>query len=197
MVALPGGHLPDKPAPDVTELLVAWSAGDQAALDRLVPMVYAELRRIAHRHMRGERKDHQLQTTALVHEAYMRLADVNGVQWKNRTHFYAVAAQIMRRVLVDAARERNARKRGADPPHVALDADVLQAPERGKDLVALDEALNRFAAIDPRRARIVELRYFGGLTVEETADVVGASAETVMRDWKVAKLWLLRELLRS
>jgi RNA polymerase sigma-70 factor, ECF subfamily len=181
-------------APDLTELLTAWSGGDQGALERLMPLVYADLHRVAHRYMREERKDHSLQTTALVHEAYLRLVDVRRVRWQNRTHFFAVAAQAMRRILVDAARERNAQKRGADPSHVALDADALAAPDRGDDLVALDDVLTRFAALDPRKARVVELRYFGGLTVEETAEVIGMSAETVARDWKMAKLWLLREL---
>jgi len=179
---------------DVTALLVAWCGGDRTALDQLMPIVYSELRGIAHRYMSTERTDHPLQTTALVHEAYMRLVDISRLRWQDRAHFYAVAAQTMRRILVDAARERNTQRRGADPSHVVLDADALQAPERGEDLVALDEALTRLAAFDPRKARVVELRYFGGLTVEETAEVVGASAVTVMRDWRMAKLWLLRQL---
>ncbi len=183
-----------RPETDVTGLLVAWCGGDRAALDQLVPLVYAELRRIAHRYMRTERTDHPLQTTALVHEAYMRLVDIRRLRWQDRAHFYAVAAQTMRRILVDAARERNTQRRGADPSHVVLDADALQAPERGEDLVALDEALTRLAAFDARKARVVELRYFGGLTAEETAEVVGVSAVTVMRDWRMAKLWLLRQL---
>lgn len=187
-------HNGGPPETDVTGLLVAWCGGDRAALDQLMPLVYAELRGIAHRYMRKERTDHPLQTTALVHEAYMRLVDISRLRWQDRAHFYAVAAQTMRRILVDAARERDAQRRGADPSHVTLDADALQAPERGENLVALDEALTRLAAFDPRKARVVELRYFGGLTVEETAEVVGVSVVTVMRDWRMAKLWLLRQL---
>jgi RNA polymerase sigma factor (TIGR02999 family) len=182
------------PETDVTGLLVAWCGGDRAALDQLMPLVYAELRGIAHRYMSTERADHPLQTTALVHEAYMRLVDISRLRWQDRAHFYAVAAQTMRRILVDAARKRDAQRRGADPSHVVLDADALQAPQRGEDLVGLDEALTRLAAFDPRKARVVELRYFGGLTAEETAEVVGVSAVTVMRDWRMAKLWLLRQL---
>jgi RNA polymerase sigma-70 factor (ECF subfamily) len=182
------------PSPDVTDLLVAWCGGDQAALDRLMPFVYDELHGIAHRHMRSERPDHPLQTTALVHEAYIRLVDATRVRWQNRAHFFAVSAQIMRRLLVDAARDRNRKKRGANPLHVVLDLDHLKAPERGVDLIALDEALIRLKTLDPRKERVVELRYFGGLSVDETAEVLGVSAETVMRDWRMVKLWLLREL---
>jgi RNA polymerase sigma factor (TIGR02999 family) len=188
--------VPDRPAADVTDLLIAWSSGDQAALDRLMPIVYVELRKVAHHCMRGERPDHTLQTTALVHEAYLRLVDVSRIQWQNRAQFFAVAARTMRRILVDAARERNALKRGLDPSQVALDADSLQAPQRGEDVAALDDALTRFAAVDPRKAHVVELRYFGGLTIDETGEVLGISRETVIRDWRMAKLWLLRELQR-
>ena len=179
---------------DVTGLLVAWRGGDGAALDRLVPLVYAELRHLAHRYMRDERPNHPLQTTALVHEAYLRLIDVNRIDWQSRNHFLAVSAQMMRRVLVEAARWRNADRRGGDASHVALDAALVPAAERGADLLALDEALARLATLAPRKGRVVELRYFGGLTVEETANVLGVSAETVKRDWRVAKLWLRREL---
>lgn len=192
---MPESHEPGAPRePDVTELLVAWCDGDQAALDRLMPLVYAELRRVAHRSMRGERADHLLQTTALVNEAYLRLVDVSRLRWQNRAHFFAVSAQLMRRILVDAARERNALKRGGDLLHVEIDADSMQAPERREDLVALDDALTRLATFDARKARIVELRYFGGLTAGETAEVLDISKVTVARDWKVAKLWLVREL---
>jgi RNA polymerase sigma factor (TIGR02999 family) len=178
----------------VTELLTAWAEGNQAALDRLIPIVYVELRRIAHQHVRHERGPGALQTTALVHEAYVRLVDAKGLRCQNRGHFFAVAAQVMRRILVDAARERLAEKRGAGWERAALDADSIQSPQRSPDLLALDDALTRLAKIDPRRARIVELRYFGGLTAAEAAEVVGVSEATVLRDWKVAKLWLLQEL---
>lgn len=182
------------PATDVTALLVAWCGGDESALRTLMPLVYAELHRAAHRYMRGERRGHQLQTTALIHETYMRLVDIKRLHWRNRTHFFAMAAQTMRRILVDAARERNTIRRGEDPRPVAFNGDALAAPQRGEDLVALDEALTRLATVDPRKARVVELRYFGGLTVEETAEVIGVSVETVFRDWRIARLWLLQAL---
>lgn len=182
------------PGPDVTGLLQAWCDGDRAAFDRLAPLVYAELHRIAHGYMRGERRAHAFQTTALVHDAWLRLVDVHRVPWQNRAHFFAVSAQMMRRILVDAARQRGARKRGASVVHVAFDEAVVAAPDRGVDVVAVDEALTAFAAIDPRRAKVVELRFFGGLSVEETAHVLQISPDTVTRDWKTAKLWLLREL---
>jgi len=179
---------------DVTSLLVAWSEGDEAALGLLVPRVYAELHRLAHHQMRGERAGRTLQTTALVNEAYLRLVDTRRVRWESRAHFLAVAAQAMRRVLVDAARARRARKRGGAEPPVSLDEALLAAPERSAALVALDEALTALAQVDPRKSQVVELRYFAGLSVAETAAVLGVSAETVQRDWKVAKAWLLREL---
>lgn len=182
---------------DVTGLLMAWRDGDRVALDQLVPLVYAELRHVAHCHMRGERPGHLLQTTALVNEAYLRLVDITRVQWQSRTHFFAVAAQMMRRVLVDAARERGAHKRGGDLRLVPLDEARTLAQERSLDLVALDEALESLSRIDPRKARVIELRYFGGLSVDEAAEVIGVSGDTVMRDWKMAKLWLLRELRRT
>jgi RNA polymerase sigma factor (TIGR02999 family) len=178
----------------VTGLLVAWCDGDQAAFGRLAPLVYAELRRVAHRHMRGERPDHILQTTALVHEAWVRLVDVTRVRWQNRAHFFAVSAQMMRRILVESARRRDARKRGGAVSHVVFDDANVAAPRPPVDVVALDEALTTLAETDPRKARVVELRFFGGLTVEETAEVLGVSPETVMRDWKMAKLRLLRAL---
>ena len=182
------------PAPDVTELLVAWCEGDQAALERLMPLVYPELHRLAHRYMRDERPNHLLQTTALVNEAYLRLIDVTRVRWQNRAHFLAVSARMMRRILVNAAKARDARKRGGTASHVAFDEEAVAAPERAVDVVALDDALTALAAIESRKAQVVELRFFGGLSVEETAHVLQVSAETVMRDWKVAKTWLFREL---
>ncbi len=182
---------------DVTSLLVAWSEGDDGALAQLVPQVYAELRRLAHHHMRGERPGRTLQTTALVNEAYLRLVDTRRVRWQSRAHFLGVAAQAMRRVLVDAARARGARKRGSAEPPVSLDDALLAAPERSASLVALDDALTALADVDPRKSQVVELRYFAGLSVAETAAVVGVSPETVQRDWRVAKAWLLRELSES
>jgi len=185
------------PAPspaEVTRLLVAWRGGDAGALDRLLPLVYAELRRVAHRYMRDERPNHPLQTTALVHEAYLRLVDVTRVDWQSRNHFFAVSAQMMRRILVEASRRRNAGKRGGDASHVSLDEAFVPAADRGADLLALDEALEHLASLAPRKARVVELRYFAGLSVKETADVLGVSVETVMRDWRMAKLWLQRDL---
>ena len=186
--------MPLPASPDVTSLLVAWSEGDESALVQLVPRVYDELRRIAHHHMRAERRGGTLQTTALVHEAYLRLVDTRRVRWESRAHFLGVAAQAMRRILVDAARARGAQKRGADAPMVPLDEAAPVAPERSASLVALDEALQALAAVDPRKSQVVELRYFGGLSVEETAAVLRVSPETVYRDWRVAKAWLLREL---
>jgi RNA polymerase sigma-70 factor (ECF subfamily) len=179
---------------NVTQLLLAWSQGDEAALDRLIPVVYRELRRLAHRHMRGERPGHSLQTTALVHEAYQRLVDTPHVHWQDRTHFFAVCAQLMRRILVDFARSRRYQKRGGGLRLVSLDEAMAAPLERSRDLVALDEALTALAAIDPRKAKVVELRFFGGLTAEETAEVLGVSPDTVLRDWKMAKVWLLNEL---
>lgn len=189
--------MPVEPQADVTQLLVAWRDGDASALERLIPLVYAELRRVAHRYMRDERPDHPLQTTALVHEAYLRLIDVSRVDWESRNHFFAVSAQMMRRILVDAARRRNADKRGGDASHVALDEAIVLVAERGADLVALDEALDQLATLAPRKARVVELRFFGGLSVKETAEVLGVSVETVARDWRMAKLWLRRDLSRA
>ncbi len=186
--------MPAPARPDVTGLLVAWRRGDAVALDRLLPLVYTELRRIAHRYMRDERPGHPLQTTALVHEAYLRLVDVHRIDWASRNHFFAVSAQMMRRILVEAARRRDAHKRGGDASHVALDDATVPGAAGDADLLALDEALEHLSAAAPRQARVVELRYFGGLTVEETADVLEISAETVMRDWKFARLWLRRDL---
>ena len=184
-------------ASDVTGLLAAWGQGDRGALDRLVPLVYDELKRLAHHRMQGERPGHPLQTTALVNEAYLRLVDITRVRWQDRTHFFAVAAQSMRRVLVEAARARDAQKRGGGFRFVALTAADAQTGEPNLDLLALDEALEALARADPRKARVVELRFFGGLSVEEAAEVLGVSSDTVVRDWKVARLWLLRELRRT
>ncbi|MCX6552369.1 MAG: sigma-70 family RNA polymerase sigma factor [Acidobacteria bacterium] len=186
--------MPASAARDVIALLVAWTDGDYAAFDELMPLVYAELRRLAHHYMRGERQGHTLQTTALVHEAYVRLVDCSRVRWENRAHFFAVSAQLMRRILVDAARTRGALKRGCDVPHVSLDEESAVTTGRESSLVALDEALTSLSRVDARKARVVELRYFGGLSVTETAEVLHVSPETVMRDWRLAKVWLLREL---
>jgi RNA polymerase sigma-70 factor, ECF subfamily len=182
-------------AGDVTRLLLAWSQGDEGALKKLIPVVYGELRRLAHRYMSRERPGHILQTTALIHEAYQRLIETPHVRWHDRTHFFAVSAQLMRRILVDYARSRQYQKRGGDVQLVSLDKALVAPQERAKDLVALDEALTALAAIDPRKGQVVELRFFGGLTMEETAEVLKVSPETVLRDWKVAKVWLLRELV--
>ena len=186
--------MPVPSAANVTRLLAAWRGGDGEALDELAPLIYAELHRIAHRYMRDERPNHPLQTTALVHEAYLRMIDVTRVDWQSRNHFFAVSAQMMRRILVEAARRRGADKRGGNASHVALDEAVVPARDRAADLVALDDALEELAALAPRKARVVELRHFAGLSVEETAQALGLSAETVMRDWRMAKLWLRREL---
>ena len=177
----------------VCELLRAWSDGDTSALERLTPFVYEELHRLARRYMRGERPDHSLQTTALVNEAYMRLVGYERMQWQNRAHFFAVSAQVMRRILVEHARRHNL-KRGGGVPHVSLDEAALVGGHRPADLVALDDALNALAHLDPRKAQVVEMRFFGGLNVDETADVLKVSPATVMRDWSTAKTWLYREL---
>jgi RNA polymerase sigma factor (TIGR02999 family) len=179
---------------EITQLLLAWGAGDEAALEKLTPLVYKELRRLAKRYMAREQADQTLQATALVNEAYLRLVEQKHVQWQNRAHFFGVSAQLMRRILVDMARARQQRKRGGAARQVALDEALVVFKERGADLVALDEALTSLAAMDPRKGRVVELRFFGGLSVAETAEVLQVSAETVMRDWKMAKVWLMREL---
>ena len=178
---------------DISRLLLAWGGGNQKALDRLTSVVYEELRRLAHYYMQGERPGHMLQTTALVNEAWMRLADYKRMQWQDRAHFFAVAAQAMRRILVDHARSHNI-KRGAGVQHVALDEVAVVSGDRTGDLVALDDALNELARLDPRKAQIIEMRFFGGLSVEETAEALQVSAATVRRDWSIAKFWLYREL---
>jgi len=182
------------PAHEVTRLLQAWSEGDEGALQDLMPLVYSELHRLARRYMAGERSGHTLQTSALVNEAYLRLVDVKKVNWQNRAHFFGIAAQLMRRILVDFARSRRSLKRGGDAPTISLEEGLIVTSARGADVVALDDALRTLAAMDPRRSRVVELRFFGGLSAEEAAEVLKVSPETVMHDWTLAKVWLLREL---
>jgi RNA polymerase sigma factor (TIGR02999 family) len=182
------------PAQQVTQLLLAWSQGEESALEKLTPVVYEELRRLAHRYMGGERLGHTLQTTALVNEAYVRLIDGKQVNWQNRAHFFAVSARLMRRILVDWARSRQSQKRGDQPQRVTLDEALMLTRGRNEDLVALDEALKSLTEVDPRKSQVVEMRFFGGLSVEETAEVLKVSPDTVLRDWRLAKLWLLREL---
>jgi RNA polymerase sigma factor (TIGR02999 family) len=178
----------------VTRLLKAWSGGEQEAFEQLVPLVYHELHRLAHRYMARERRGHTLQSTALVHEAYQRLIDLQNVNWQNRAHFFAVSAQLMRRILVDYARSRRYDKRGGESRRVALNEAVAVFRDRRNDVVALDDALCALARIDARKAQVVELRFFGGLSVAETAEVLHVSPDTVLRDWRLAKVWLLREL---
>ena len=178
----------------VTEMLQEWSGGDREALDKLIPIVYEELRRQASRYLQHERHSHTLQTTALVHEAYVRLVDQVDVRWQNRAHFFAIAAEMMRRILVDHARKRRAVKRGGDALRVTLSEALNASGERDLDIIAVDEVLTKLAALDRQQARVVELRFFGGLIVEETAEVLGVSARTVKRDWSVAKSWIRREL---
>jgi RNA polymerase sigma factor (TIGR02999 family) len=182
---------------DVTQLLVAWSNGEQEALERLTPLVYNELHRLAHRYMERERREHTLQSTALVHEAYQRLINLKDVGWQNRAHFFAVSAQLMRRILVDYARSRRYNKRGGEWRQVPLDEAVAVFRDQRTDLVALDDALRTLAEIDPRKGRVVEMRFFGGLSIKETAEVLSVSAETVLRDWRLAKVWLLRQLSKG
>lgn len=187
-----------EPAPasvsEVTRLLQAWGAGDQNALQQLIPFVYNELHRLAQHYMAAERSAQTLQTTALVHEVYLRLVDVKNVDWQNRAHFYGICARLMRRILVDFARSRNYQKRGGHFPHIELEEAATVSLAVGSELLAVDEALKELASVDARKSAVVELRFFGGLTVEETAAALDVSVETVMRDWKLAKAWLLREL---
>ena len=178
----------------ITEMLQAWGEGDSAALEQLLPLVYDELHRLAGAYLRGERRGHTLQTTALINEAYLRLAEWKNVEWKNRAHFLGVAAQMMRRVLVDFARSRHYTKRGGDAQPVEFEEAKIAAPRRDAEIIALDDALKTLAEIDPRKCLLVELRYFGGLSVEETADVMNLSPRTVMREWQAARAWLYREL---
>ncbi len=184
-------------AKDITQVLLAWREGDARALEELIPLVQGELHTLAHRYMAGEHPGHMLQTTALINEAYLRLIDCRRVRWQSRAHFFAVSAQLMRRILVDVARARKKLKRGGDVLQISLDDVALVAQSRSPDVIALDDALKNLAIFDERKSRIVELRFFGGLSVEETAEVLGVSAVTVMRDWALAKTWLLRELEKS
>ena len=186
--------MPASNSHEVTQLLLAWSEGDKTALDQLIPLVYTELRRLAKHHMRSERAGHTLQTTALIHEAYLRLIDADQVRLENRRHFFGAASRLMRQVLVDLARERRSRKRGGSAPQVSLDEALVVSPERDTSLLALDEALKALAEIDARKGQVVELRFFGGFSVEETAGALNVSVETVHRDWRLAKSWLLRRL---
>ncbi len=184
----------DESPHEVTHLLQAWADGHAGAIDQIVPLVYGELRRLAHKHMVREYPGNSLQTTALVHEAYLRLVGSRQVDCKNRIHFYALAAGLMRRILVDFARARGSRKRGGEARKIPFDEAAVVSPQPGDDLIALDEALQALAAEEPRQARVVELRFFGGLDQDETAQVLEVSSDTVLRDWKKAKLWLWREL---
>jgi RNA polymerase sigma factor (TIGR02999 family) len=182
---------------EVTILLQAWSAGDEQALDRLTALVYADLHRVAHHYMAGERPSHTLQTTALIHEAYLRLVDVKRINWQNRSHFLAICARLMRRILIDWARKHRSQKDGGDAPHLPLEEALIVSSQPHPDLLEVDNALTRLAAVDQRKSQVVELRFFGGLSVEETAEALHVSSETVMRDWRLAKVWLLRELGRE
>jgi len=187
-----------EPSPhEISELLVAWGGGDESALERLMPLVYDELKRLAHRYMRGERVGHSLQTTALVNEAYLRLVNWKDAHWQNRAQFFAVSAQMMRRILVDFARDKQYLKRGGGALQVSLSQAAAFTEGRGTDLVALDEALTALADVDKRKAQVVEMRFFGGLSIAEAAEVLKVSEETVNRDWRLAKVWLLRELGRE
>jgi RNA polymerase sigma-70 factor (ECF subfamily) len=188
---------PVPPSHQVTRLLVDWRNGDQGALEQLIPLVHEELRRVARRHMAHERAGHTLQATALVNEAYVRLIDIRQVNWQDRTHFFAMSSRLMRRILVDFARSKGSQKRGAGAHKVSLDEALIISTEPGADLVALDDALDALAVFDARKAQVVEMRFFGGLSVEETAEALNVSVDTVMRDWKLAKAWLLRELSGS
>jgi RNA polymerase sigma-70 factor (ECF subfamily) len=185
------------PSPSVTRLLREWSEGEDAALDQLIPLVYRELHRLARRYMYGERAGHTLQTTALVNEAYLRLIDSRRVHWQNRIHFFAIAAQLMRRILVDFARSRRYQKRGGEWQRISFDEGLIVSPQQGCDLVRLDSALDALAGADARKARVVELRFFGGLSVEETAAALKVSPDTVLRDWRLAKAWLAREMTEA
>lgn len=179
---------------EVTQLLISWSDGDKSALDKLMPLIYRSLQKIAHLHLNRERSSHTLQTTALVHEAYMKMIDQNSVHWKNRSHFFAIASQAMRRILIDYARRQIAEKRGGEGEKISLDDIDVASINPDQNLLALDEALNELEKIDPEQTRIIELRYFGGLTVDETAEVLQISPRTVAREWAMARAWLYRNL---
>jgi RNA polymerase sigma factor (TIGR02999 family) len=185
------------PTHEVTQLLKAWSSGDENALERLTPLVYEHLHRVAQHYMAGQRPGHTLQTTALVNEVYLRLVDCGQVHWQDRAHFFAVSAQLMRRILIDFARSRGYQKRGGGLVHISLDDAPTIRSEPDPNIVALDDALKELAKVDSRKSRVVELRFFGGLSVEETAEVLKVSAETVGREWKLAKMWLLQELSKG
>ncbi|HEV2669190.1 MAG TPA: sigma-70 family RNA polymerase sigma factor [Blastocatellia bacterium] len=185
------------PPNEITERLIAWGAGDRAALDQLFPVVYQELRRMAGNYLRQENPGHTLQPTALVHEAWLRLIDQARVNWRNRAQFFGVAAQMMRRILVDHAKAKHREKRGGEAVKLSLDVAINLSQEREADLLALDDALGELTRVDERKGRVVELRYFGGFSVEETAQILGVSPETVMRDWKMAKAWLYQQIRRE
>jgi RNA polymerase sigma factor (TIGR02999 family) len=189
--------LEEQRSENVTQLLIEVSKGDREAVDLLLPVIYDELRKLAANYLRRERPDHTLQPTALVHEAYLRLVDQTRANWQNRAHFFGVAAQIMRRLLVDHARKHNAEKRGQDFQKLSLDENIDRAVERGAELIALDDALKALAEFDEQKARVVELRYFGGLSIEETADVLGVAPTTIKRHWRFAKAWLHGEMQKS
>jgi RNA polymerase sigma factor (TIGR02999 family) len=182
---------------EVTQLLIEWSNGDKAALDKLMPLIHEELRRLAHHYMHRERGDHTLQTTALVNEAYLRLVNRKDVQWQNRTHFFAIAATLMRNILVDHARSHAYAKRGGGVPRTVFDEAIVASQKRATEVLALDDALKELAVFDPQQSQVVELRFFGGLTIEETADVLALSPATIKREWKTAKAWLYHELAKG
>ena len=186
-----------QPSNEITELLIAWSGGDKKALDELMHIVYDELHRLAHHHLAKERQDHTLQTTALVNEAYMKLVDQKRVKWQNRSHFFALSSQLMRRILVDYARSRQYAKRGGGVSALPLNEALIVTPERAAEMIALDDALTELAKHDERKARIVELRFFAGMNIDETSELLGVSPGTVMKDWTLAKAWLQREMDRS
>ncbi|MBP1624370.1 MAG: polymerase sigma factor [Acidobacteria bacterium] len=189
--------MPQSSSQELTHLLLAWRQGEREALNRLIPVIYAELRRIAHSYIRGERRGNTLQTTALVNEAYLRLIDCSRVNWQNRAHFLAVSAQLMRRILIDYARSRGYQKHGGAMERISLKESQIVSAGRDPDLVELDEALQALAAVDARKSQVVELRFFGGMTAEETAEVLGVSPDTVLRDWKLARTWLAREMKKQ
>ena len=189
--------MPTRSPKEISRLLLAWSEGDPSALEQLAPLVHDELHRLAHHYMRGERQGHTLQTSALVNEAYLKLIDIRQVQWQDRAHFFAMSSRVMRRVLVDCARARGYQKRGAGAQQVTLDEGRVGSVQPAADVLALDDALEALAAIDPRKGQVVEMRYFGGLSIEETAEALRVSVRTVKRDWTMAKMWLRRELKKT
>lgn len=193
----PQPHIMASSSNEITQLLVAWGNGDQTALDQLMPLVYSELHRLAHRHIKRERPGHTLQTSALLNEAFMRLVDQRDVSWKSRTQFFAIAAQMMRRILVDYARSRRYAKRGGDAHQVTFDENLIVSRQRSADILELHDALNELATIDERKSKVVELKFFGGLSIDETAEVLGVSPGTVMRDWTLSKAWLRQAMGKS